>query len=364
MLNKIRNLVLFREFNHSEVAKVKPQIMEENRRFCVIWAIIHVIYWTFCLFMSTRDPLYHQCRSIYAVALAVSAVTLFLSIYIAPKHRRMIWFSVTTLDLVLLVSGIMIARNLAPKTIVVFASVLIVPVSFINVTVYNILLLALNVLLFMIIGSKGMEPETYSWVLSNLIIFSSIGIMLGHFVNKARFERYIFADSTARLAEIQDRNAHYDQLTNLRNRRAYDEDVDRLSEDFPPDCCVVIADINGLKEMNDARGHAAGDELIIGAAECLRRSFEGIDTIYRIGGDEFCVIITDAAYDVKESLARLQEFSAGWKGLLISGISISAGFASAEEFTDTDSLMKAADQRMYASKRKYYENSGKDRRRR
>ena len=52
-----------------------------------------------------------------------------------------------------------------------------------------------------------------------------------------------------------------------------------------------MSDVNGLKEANDTLGHEAGDELIIGSAECLEKSFEGINTIYRLGGDEFTVIV-------------------------------------------------------------------------
>ncbi len=125
-----------------------------------------------------------------------------------------------------------------------------------------------------------------------------------------------------------------------------------------------MMDINGLKETNDTYGHEAGDELLVGAAECLRRSFAGIDTIYRIGGDEFCVIVTDAEADVAQDLARMEELCAAWKGQYINGISIASGFASTEDCPDFASIVKAADQRMYANKNNYYKSSGRDRRQR
>lgn len=132
---------------------------------------------------------------------------------------------------------------------------------------------------------------------------------------------------------------------------------------LPAGCCVIMADVNDLKRTNDTLGHHAGDELIIGAAKCLCRSFTETDRIYRTGGDEFAVIIMDEGYDVDAALNKLQRFSADWKGDLIHGFSISAGAASAKEFDDIKTILKAADQRMYESKREYYENSGKDRRR-
>ena len=132
---------------------------------------------------------------------------------------------------------------------------------------------------------------------------------------------------------------------------------------MPGYCCVVMADINGLKEINDKFGHEAGDELIIGSAECVRSGFKGIDTIYRIGGDEFCLIITDADIDVDQCLKLMEERGAEWKGMYVKGLSLSYGYADSVEFSDIATILKMADQRMYQYKRQYYLRIGKDRRR-
>ncbi len=364
MFGKIRKLLLFSDFSRSDLNAVKPLIIEENRKFCIIWSIVHDLFWVYCLVMSMINPLYHQCRDIYGIAFVFCTASLFLSVFFAPNHKWATPLIMILLDAVLLLSGVFIARNLAPKTIVVFAAVLIVPVSFITDTFFAIALLLINAVLFSLIGPGGMDPDTYRWVLSNMIIFSVIGIMLGHFVNRARYERYIFADSSAKLAERESRHAHYDQLTDMQNRRAYEETLGQLSREQPSSCLVVIADINGLKQTNDAYGHDAGDELIVGAAECLRQSFPGEEHLYRIGGDEFCVIIPDAKCDAGQCLRQLQERCAKWEGKFIHGISISAGYASSEEFTDLNAMLKAADKRMYEAKKHYYETSGIDRRRR
>ena len=364
MLRKIKDALLFGDFARSDLMTVQPQIMEDNRKFCIIWALVNNLFWIYCLIMTFMNPIYHACRIIYAIAFAVCTICFFLSAYVAPKHPRLIRVVAIVLDETLLLSGIFIAQHLAPQTIVVFASVLIVSVVFISDTLSTALMLFINVIVFTQVGSRTMESETYRWVLSNLCIFSAVGVMIGHFVNRARFERYIFAASKAELADIQAIYAYRDQLTGLQNRRAYEEAIEHLSKELPNGCCVIAADINGLKATNDTIGHYAGDELIIGAAKCLCRSFTGTDRIYRTGGDEFVVIITDEEYDVDAALNRLERFSADWKGTLIRGLSISAGIASAKEMDDIDTILKAADQRMYESKRKYYESAGKDRRRR
>ena len=158
--------------------------------------------------------------------------------------------------------------------------------------------------------------------------------------------------------------AEYDQMTGLKNRRAYDEKLSWLAKNAPAEFYIVSADLNGLKKANDAIGHRAGDELITGAAECLSAAFEGIDTIYRTGGDEFCVIMTGPIAKAQLCIARLEDLMTQWKGRYNSSISISTGVASNENHDSIESIVAAADQNMYEYKRNYYISQGIDRRRR
>ncbi len=90
--------------------------------------------------------------------------------------------------------------------------------------------------------------------------------------------------------EIQ-RLSFFDPLTGLKNRRAYEEAV--LSRDLPENLpiSIVSADVNGLKIINDAFGHNVGDELLIRVSSILKEVFRCSDCIFRIGGDEFVVIL-------------------------------------------------------------------------
>lgn len=82
-----------------------------------------------------------------------------------------------------------------------------------------------------------------------------------------------------------------DHSTMLLNRRAYEEEkLSLLDTGLKEDFVYVTADINGLKTANDTLGHAAGDELIRGAAGCLEKSFGAYGKVYRIGGDEFALL--------------------------------------------------------------------------
>lgn len=367
MLEIIKQLLFYSSSFDSNLDTVKVQIMEENRRFAVIWSSAQMLYWTYCLFMSTKSPDFMICRNIYFTSLAICAVALSLAYFVAPKASKLIVPICMAVDIALLGAGVGIARLLAPKTIVIFASVLIVPVFFICDTLSTLILLVINATVFTAIGINSMEVEAFRWTLTNMLVFSSVGLTLGYYVNKTRFERYYYAESAmqlaesnAKLAELQASYAYSDEMTGLQNRRAYAERIDQYIESVPSDCCVIMADINGLKKMNDTYGHAAGDELIIGTAECLRQSFHNVESIYRIGGDEFCVIMNGTAENVKDCLRQLRTIASQWKGRFINGISISCGFASDKEFDDFTSMLKAADERMYEYKRNYYVSSGND----
>ena len=364
MIRKLKEILLYQTTGNGDLKSINAQVMEQNRKFAIIWSIFQILYWGFCLFMSINTPDYRLCRHVYIGALSICAVALLLALFAAPRVRWLIIPAAIMVDIAFLGAGVGVAQLMAPKTIIIFASVLVVPVFFISDIISTIVLLIVNFIMFSLAGKNTMEPSIYIWVRTNLIIFSSVGLILGYFVNRTRFERYLFAESAVKLAELQTKYAYNDPMTGLHNRRAYSEMSDQLAANKPAYCCVVMMDINGLKKTNDTLGHEAGDELIAGAAECIRQGFEGIDTVYRIGGDEFCAILTDPKIDADQCVARTNELCAGWKGQYVKSVSVSCGSARTEDFTDLDSITKEADRAMYEAKRNYYISNGIDRRRR
>ncbi len=89
--------------------------------------------------------------------------------------------------------------------------------------------------------------------------------------------------------------AFTDFLTSLKNRTAFEMDLARINNDPNKDgkYVLVVLDLNNLKLVNDSLGHGAGDEYIRQAAVAISESFNDIGTSYRIGGDEFAVIVAD-----------------------------------------------------------------------
>lgn len=98
--------------------------------------------------------------------------------------------------------------------------------------------------------------------------------------------------------------SYHDQLTGLYNRRYFEEELERLDVQRNLPLCIIMADVNGLKLINDSFGHQAGDELLVKVGEVLKKACRADEIISRIGGDEFVILIPNMEDDQAEDLIR------------------------------------------------------------
>lgn len=171
------------------------------------------------------------------------------------------------------------------------------------------------------------------------------------------YERlYVVLEKEAKTNAYRDL-AYKDTMTGVGNRTAYNNIIEQL--DGIKNVGLVAMDINNLKHTNDTYGHQEGDILIESAAKCIVSTFEDVGQIYRIGGDEFEVIIfgTDAI-KVQSLLVKLtkkvEEMNASlsdrpWNLEIAYGYSVCCG---TNESKNIEQLIKIADDRMYECKRK------------
>lgn len=141
----------------------------------------------------------------------------------------------------------------------------------------------------------------------------------------------------------------HDQLTGLYNRAYFDAEFSRVKAGRNYPVSIVIADVDGLKLVNDNFGHAEGDRLLQLAAMAMRDAFRVDDVVARIGGDEFAVILPKAdTAVVKESIKRVLALQTKIiTGLENVALSISIGSATANSNEQLIEALRQADSQMY-----------------
>ena len=145
--------------------------------------------------------------------------------------------------------------------------------------------------------------------------------------------------------------SYHDQLTGLYNRRFFEEELKRLDTKRNLPISIIMADLNGLKIINDSFGHTVGDQLLMKAADTISKGCRSDDIIARLGGDEFVVLLpkTDNALAMK-IVNRIKDLSIGQS---ISNIDLSISFGSDTKTNCDQSILEVlalTENHMYKNK--------------
>lgn len=373
----------------------KPDREERAFRRLLVWVLyfsLQDVVWGLCSATNTIGnlPLF-LASTLFHVSTVLT--TFFWLDYVLTymgdqiRHRRLFLM----LDgAVIAVQGIMLVVNFFTPTIFsirdgIYCTEYLRPLAFLNQYIVYLLIGILT--LGKAIRSTGIARSksisVFSFAIAPILTgvfqllypdapFYTIGYFLGTIIihlfivqNKRIELQNLQHEMDNRINEIriaeQTALSNTDQLTGLQNRRAYEEMIGRETD--MQDFVYLSLDVNELKMVNDSLGHASGDELLMGAADCLRRVFEPAGNVYRIGGDEFSVMLHADGKALSALMEQMRETIAGWQGETVSRLSVSYGVAAREEFPEVsiNELARIADERMYRHKSAYYLSKGIDR---
>jgi diguanylate cyclase (GGDEF)-like protein len=234
-----------------------------------------------------------------------------------------------------------------------------------STTVAVILLLTLAVASFAFPAMLSRDESSYSFYLNQavralvglVLVFSVYLIYQQHQLTRIRHE---VADQMQSLAKVESlasevyKLAALDQLTGLYNRRSGEQrlaqEISRAQRHCRP-LTVLLMDLDGLKQINDRFGHAAGDTVLKGFADRLQRAIRGSDLAVRLGGDEFMALLPECrSEEVRHVLGRLEgmEFEFDNEKLRLQ---YSRGWTDYAAGETPQELLKRADQALYENKR-------------
>ncbi len=172
--------------------------------------------------------------------------------------------------------------------------------------------------------------------------------------NRSLGKLSIFRDITQR--SKLDKKIRYlsfhDTLTGLYNRRFFEEELKRMDTPRQLPLSIIMADIDGLKMVNDKLGHKKGDKLIINVSNILRRSNRKEDIVARWGGDEFIILLPGTDSEKAEKIVeRNKDYFRNDKQKNGMPINVSLGLATkTEPEEDIENIIEKADENMYMEK--------------
>ena len=197
------------------------------------------------------------------------------------------------------------------------------------------------------LAESGTWPTTPREILTDLTLSAILAV-----------GAWLVCRQTDRLKEMTDT----DSLTGLLNSRRLEVDLSQeiaRARRFKTPLALAYLDVDSFKSINDARGHAEGDAILRRLGEFIRQSVRReVDRVYRLGGDEFAILLpgstASGAADLLKRIARSAREEP--MGLARHGASLSVGVVELEKDESWETLLKRADDRMYAAK-----TTGKDR---
>jgi diguanylate cyclase (GGDEF)-like protein len=173
------------------------------------------------------------------------------------------------------------------------------------------------------------------------------------YIGEEQFFQCALVDETSEIKKAKkiEKMSYQDALTKLYNRRFFNEELKRLDVERNLPLGIILADINGLKLINDSFGHQVGDEFLIKTAKAFKSELRGDEIIARLGGDEFAILISSIKKnEIMKVVHRIQN---SFAKIEINDIkfSVACGFAIKENADENINVtFKRAEDIMYQNK--------------
>ena len=343
-INKLKKLLKYAGLSQEEFESIRSNEMaESNRSTLRVFSLAGAVCMAGTLINSTIvDPSIIKTQ-FYLIGIAVSIVIYFAA-KSAEKNKAIVYplmyVSIALFFLFGLVLGVNIHQNINSVTYIVL--MIFIPMLFVErpSRILAVIIGAYAVFIYFVMTRKTGVAAECDFV--NATSFGILSLISNAYMMVVKIRRF----ETERIVE---RHSRMDQLTGVYNRNYYERKLDSYKERTEKTLFCVYVDVNGLHDLNNSKGHAAGDRMLQSVAAELKAVFGEHDT-YRIGGDEFVAFGIDQ--DNTDIVYRLHRFQ---ENITAYGYHVSLGYdiGNAPDI-DMKKLIESAEKHMYEAKSAYY----------
>lgn len=351
MFRKMKNILYYAGVDRASYERIKPKIQKVNLAMTTTLSSFATVLIAAMLLFSFNSEGIKQNKCVYILGLIMSLMILGCSLTIAKKHPSIVTLLVSLSYSIYYLYGILIGTITDPdrKTVTFMVLLVFMPILFIDRPMHIISVTSLYVIFFIFLCYLTKSGGILSVDVIDAVIFGILGCASGIVINQMKVRGYIFEQMLHEISRI-------DQLTQIRNRNAFEFEKDSI-----PDLCkttlgCVYIDVNGLHEINNEKGHEAGDKMLKSIASEVKETFSD-KLAYRIGGDEFIAFIPDKNRDeiekeLHEMIERIEK----------QGYHVAAGYnVSRIRLLSLEHLISEAEKKMIIDKKLYYKNMANSR---
>ena len=347
MFQKLKAILLYANATPKEWASIKPELHRSNRTRLTVFSAVAAVFLLVMVLLTLPLPQYDSAN--YLLPLVFCLIML--------AGARLAGSRPVLLDhLVVIFIAMLYAFSINVSTLsnptqtagTFLAFMLTIPLLMILRPIENIGLIVLFEAVFsaMVLRVKENPAIRYTDI-ANGVIFAAISMIISTYMTCIAVENFVIKDRMTHLAS-------FDQLTRLHNRNAYELSLPGYPARAAASLSCVYLDANGLHELNNQKGHDAGDRMLKTVANALSGQF-GSGDCFRVGGDEFIAFAPDV------SPAELERKTAALRRTVEkSGYHASLGVSTRSvDGLDMYTLVKAAEKAMYQDKSEFYAATGR-----
>ena len=356
-MNGLKNFITKKLFyagmSQEEYNLIHNDVQEENRKSLLTFSAITVAFLFIMFLVSFISEDVKSNRWIYLSVMSVTGVMFVVAYLNKHGNYKVLLMDIYAFVILLFSFGIVLGTVTRPdeQTVTFVALLLTVPLLFTDKPIRMIICIIISIISFVITAIFVKEDYVLAADIIDVTVFGTISAIVCTYMMSLKCQRFLYARKVSILSET-------DLLTGLCNRNSYEQKLETYSSmscDKVLSC--VYVDVNGLHEMNNTKGHTAGDKMLQFVGKTLQKEF-GERNSYRIGGDEFVALVPDEKEeDIQKKINRVQ--------ILVEKESyhVSIGYSVGNiSETDISLLINTAEKRMYEAKHLFYQQKGIDRR--